>query len=36
VQDFIAGVSLSAGDELDLRFKLPGTEEMLEIDGRVV
>jgi CheY-like chemotaxis protein len=36
VQDFVAGVSLSAGDDLDLRFKLPGTEQMLEIDGRVV
>jgi CheY-like chemotaxis protein len=36
VQDFVAGVSLSAGDEVDLRFALPGAEEMLDIDARVV
>ena len=36
VQDFVAGVSLSAGDDVDLRFALPGTEEMLDIDGTVV
>src|SRR6201997_78406 len=36
VQDFVAGVSLSAGDEVDLRFALPGGEEMLDIDARVV
>lgn len=36
VQDFVSGVSLSAGDDVDLRFELPGTEQMLEIDGRVV
>ena len=36
VQDFISGVSLSSGDDLGLRFKLPGTEQMLEIEGRVV
>jgi len=35
-QDFVAGVSLSAGDDVDLRFALPGTEEMLDIDGTVV
>jgi hypothetical protein len=36
VQDFVAGVSLSAGDDVDLRFALPGTEEMLDIDATVV
>jgi hypothetical protein len=36
VQDFVAGVSLSAGDEVDVRFALPGTEEMLDIDATVV
>lgn len=36
MQDFISGVSLSAGDDLDLRFELPGTEQMLQIEGRVV
>lgn len=34
--DFVAGVSLGAGDDVDLRFALPGTEEMLDIDGKVV
>ena len=34
--DFVAGVSLSAGDDVDLRFVLPGTEEMLDIEGTVV
>src|SRR3974390_3099886 len=34
VQDFISGVLLSSGDDLGLRFKLPGTEQMLEIEGR--
>ena len=33
VQDFVAGVSLSAGEEVDLRFALPETEEMLDIAG---
>jgi hypothetical protein len=36
VQDFIFGISRSAGDDLDLRFELPGTQRMLQIDGRVV
>lgn len=36
VEDFIAGISLSAGDDVDLRFKLPDSEQMLEIDGTVV
>ena len=36
VQDFVAGVSLSAGDEVDLSFALPGAAEMLDIDARVV
>ena len=36
VQDFVARVSLSAGDDVDLRFALPGTQEMLDIDGTVV
>jgi len=36
VQDFVAGVSLSAGDDVDVRFALPGTEEMLDIDATVV
>lgn len=34
--DFVAGVSLSASDDVGLRFALPGTEEMLDIDGTVV
>ena len=36
VQDFIAGVSLNAGDDVNLRFALPGFERMLQIEGRVV
>ena len=36
VQDFVAGVSLRAGDDVDLRFALPGTQEMLDVAGRVV
>ena len=36
MQDFVAGVSLSAGDDVDLRFALPGSEEMLNIVGTVV
>jgi DNA-binding NarL/FixJ family response regulator len=36
MQDFVAGVSLSAGDDLDVRFALPGTEERLDIDATVV
>jgi len=35
-QDFIVGVSLSAGEEIDLRFALPGTNEMLDVAGTVV
>ncbi|HXJ87422.1 MAG TPA: PilZ domain-containing protein [Candidatus Binatia bacterium] len=34
--DFVAGVSLSAADELNLRFVLPGTEQMLDVPGTVV
>jgi hypothetical protein len=36
VQDFVAGVSLSAGDDVGVRFALPGTEEMLHVDATVV
>lgn len=36
VQDFIVGLPLSAGDDVDLRFELPCTKQMLEIEGRVV
>lgn len=36
MQDFVAGVSLNAGDDVDLRFALPGTQQMLDIDGTVV
>jgi CheY-like chemotaxis protein len=36
VQDFIVGVSLSAAEEIDLRFALPGTNEMLDVAGTVV
>jgi len=36
VQDFVAGVSLHAGDDVDLRFALPGIQQMLDIDGTVV
>ena len=36
MQDLVAGVSLSAGDDVDLRFALPGAEEVLDIDGTVV
>ena len=35
-QEFVAGASLSAGDDVSLRFALPNTSEMLEVDGRVV
>ena len=34
--DFVAGVSLSAGDDVNLRFALPGSQEMLDMTGRVV
>jgi CheY-like chemotaxis protein len=36
MQHFVAGLLLSAGDDIDLRFELPGTEQTLTIDGRVV
>jgi CheY-like chemotaxis protein len=36
VQDFVAGVSLSAGDDVNLRFALPGTDEMLDIACTVI
>jgi len=35
-QGFVAGASLSAGDDVALRFALPGSDEMLNIDGSVV
>lgn len=35
-QDFVAGVSLAAGEEVDLRFALPESGEMLDIAGTVV
>lgn len=35
-QDFVAGVSLTAGEQVDLRFALPGTDSMLDIAGTVV
>jgi len=35
-QDFVTGISLSVGDDVDLRFALPGNEEMLDIAGTVV
>jgi CheY-like chemotaxis protein len=36
VQDFVAGVSLSAGNDVNLRFALPGTDEMLDVTSTVV
>ena len=36
VQDFVAGISLSAGDELSLRFTLPGCEEQFDLPGTVI
>ena len=36
VQEFVAGVSLGAGDEVNLRFALPGSEQMLDLSGTVV
>ncbi len=36
VQDFVAGVSLGAGDDVNLRFALPGGQEMLDCSGTVV
>ena len=35
-QDFVAGVSLSAGEDLNLRFALPGEESMLDVTATVV
>lgn len=35
-QEFITGVSLSSGEEVELRFGLPGTEETLHATGVVV
>jgi len=34
-RDFIVGVSVGAGEEIDLRFALPGTNEMVDITGTV-
>lgn len=34
--DFVAGVSLSAGEEVNVRFILPGTEHVLDVPGTVV
>jgi hypothetical protein len=35
-QGFVAGISLSAGDELNVRFPLPRTEHILDVPGTVV
>lgn len=35
-QEFVADISLGAGDDVSLRFALPNTGEMLDIEGRVV
>lgn len=35
-QDFIEGVSVSAGEEIELRFALPETAEMVDVSGTVV
>ena len=35
-QDFVTGVSLSAGEDVNLRFALPGEESMLDICNRGV
>ncbi|MGB8062128.1 MAG: PilZ domain-containing protein [Candidatus Sulfotelmatobacter sp.] len=35
-QDFIEGVSVSAGEEIGLRFALPDTSEMVDVAGTVV
>jgi len=35
-QDFIEGVSVSAGEEIELRFALPETGEMVDVAGTVV
>ena len=36
IQDSIVGISVSAGEEVRLRFLLPGAVEMLDISGTVV
>ena len=35
-QDFVEGVSVSAGEEIELRFALPETGEMVDVSGTVV
>ena len=35
-QDFVTGVSLSAGEDVNLRFALPGEEAMLDVSATVV
>ena len=35
-QDFVAGVTLTAGEEIDLRFALPESGQMLDVAGTVV
>ncbi len=35
-QDFVAGVALSAGDDVNLRFALPGLGAMLDITATVI
>jgi response regulator RpfG family c-di-GMP phosphodiesterase len=35
-QDFIEGVAVSAGEEIELRFALPDTSEMVDVAGTVV
>jgi len=36
VQSFVSSASLSAADEVNLRFALPGSEQMLDVSGTVV
>jgi hypothetical protein len=36
VPGFLAGVSPTAGEEVGLRFVLPGTDEMLDVTGIVI
>jgi CheY-like chemotaxis protein len=35
-QEYVVGVTLSAGEEVNLRFALPGTEEMLDVSALVM
>ena len=35
-QDFVEGVSVSAGEEIELRFALPETGEMVDVAGTVI